>query len=462
MSCRSLDSCPDSTGTLDSDHPEQLDPASAARGASADDPLGLCDSVIEGKYRIGSLVGQGGHSYVYRAEHLTLAAPVAIKFLKPDSLRSEDDGSRSESFLEEGRLLFRACSFHPAVVQLKDCGSACTQRGAVPYLVMEWLDGRTLADELRGREPSEHNRSLHEALAKFAPVADCLGVLHARGITHRDIKPGNLIEVPGNVATPLKLADFGIAKWTHPDEPGASSSGLNLTPQFAAPEQWSRRLGKTGPWTDVYSFALCVMHWMAGHKSELATWDHVTTTLDPGHRPTPRHFGLELPTPVERVFERAVSLSPQDRYPTLTEFWAALTAAAGPRGEPRRSVPPTLLIAATLAAIATTLLVVGACAVGSRLQRSDTASAPQASTAPLDAPPASTALAPSQPSPSEPAPVPLRQESRPTQASESWRRSASPTASTPSPPPGASASLSPGSPPPPAPSDILRSRTGPL
>jgi len=430
----------------------------------ADDPLGLRDSVIDGKYRIDSLVGQGGHSYVYRAEHLTLEAPVAVKLLKPDSLRSQDDLSRSESFLEEGRLLFRACSLHPAVVQLKDCGSACTTHGAVAYLVMEWLAGRTLADEIGSRKPSERNRSLHEALAKFAPVADCLGVLHSRGITHRDIKPGNLIEVPGNVATPLKLADFGIAKWTAPDEPCSSTSGLKLTPQFAAPEQWSRRLGKTGPWTDVYSFALCVMHWMAGHKSELATWDHVTTTLDPGHRPTPRHFGLELPASVERVFERAVSLSPQDRYPTVTAFWAALTAAAGQRGGRPLPVRSTLLIAAAAAAIATTLLVVGACAVGSRFQRSATGSAPtpEASMAPLVALPASAAPAPSPSASLAPAAVPLRQNSRSTQASESRRRSSPPRESTPLPPPRAADSSPPESPPPSSPSDILRSRTGPL
>ena len=118
MSCPSLDSCADSTATLDPDQPELLAASPAPPGASAHDPLGLCGSVIEAKYRVDSLVGQGGHSYVYRAEHLALQAPVAVKFLKPDTLHSDDELLRSEAFLEEGRLLFRACSLHPAVVQL--------------------------------------------------------------------------------------------------------------------------------------------------------------------------------------------------------------------------------------------------------------------------------------------------------------------------------------------------------
>jgi len=425
----------------------------------------LCGSVIEAKYRVDSLVGQGGHSYVYRAEHLALQAPVAIKFLKPDTSHSEDELLRSEAFLEEGRLLFRACSLHPAVVQLKDCGSVCTPQGSVPFLVMEWLDGNTLADEIASRNASEGNRTLQQALSTFAPVAECLGVLHASGITHRDIKPGNLIEVPVSVATPIKLADFGIAKWTPTDQPCASTSGLKLTPQFAAPEQWSRRLGKTGPWTDVYSFALCVMHWMAGHKSDLATWDHVTTTLDPGHRPTPRHYGLELPSPVERVFERAVSLSPQARYPTAMEFWTALTDAAGTRARPRGSSVRTLVIATSASAFAAALLagIIHSRAIASPARAAGTASipSPEPSMArPLD-PLASAAVEPSPPEPQESSAAPPRPASRGNHGVEPKHRTnalggsapvaRTTTSSSPLPPTSS-----------PAPADILQSRTGPL
>ncbi len=158
---------------------------------SAEDPVGWAGSTLEGKYRIESRVGEGGFGLVYRGTDLRLGTAIAIKFLRSDlAIGPEEQRKFFRRFEREAKLLRRLSQATVGVVQAHDVGVATSPSGeATVFIVMEWVEGRTLADELCTRP----RRTLVEALKLMAPVLDALAVAHEMGITHRDLKPSNLM-----------------------------------------------------------------------------------------------------------------------------------------------------------------------------------------------------------------------------------------------------------------------------
>src|SRR5262245_60030066 len=120
---------------------------------NAPDPLGLEGQVIGEKYRIRSLCGRGGHSLVYRADHLVWGTPVAIKMFT--CLSSVDDSMREQllrEFIQEGKLITELSTRTAAIVQARDVGTFVSRDGVwMPYMVLEWLDGIALGDHLLQR-----------------------------------------------------------------------------------------------------------------------------------------------------------------------------------------------------------------------------------------------------------------------------------------------------------------------
>ena len=300
----------------------------------AKDIFSLVGTVVAGKYRFDEVVDRGGFSVVYRAYHLVLRQPVAVKCFV--SLATDDDGRAEhlDRFAREGALLTALSSRSVSIVQARDMGVLSTETHAsVPYLVLEWLEGRSLEAVLHKSGGSAPRLGLAELFRLFDGVCRALALAHSVGVAHRDIKPAN-IYVLGGELTPhatLKLLDFGIAKVMDMAAPElTATSGSVFSPQYAAPEQYNRGLGATGPWTDVHAICLVLLELMRGGQRVYPQREIqviAVACLDPKVRPTPRALGLEVSDAVEAVFARATAIAVADRYPDIGSFWAELAAA---------------------------------------------------------------------------------------------------------------------------------------
>ncbi len=302
------------------------------------DPFAWVGQTIDGKFRIEEVVGEGGFGVVYRAQHLGLGEPVAVKCLKiPGSLPPAERERFHQSFLEEGRILRRLSRSSVAVVQALDVGAAVAPNGAwTPYLVLEWLRGESLEDHLaKLRKNNNEKMSFVDAVELLEPAALAVAAAHDQGIAHRDIKPANFFTTDVDGISTMKVLDFGIAKViadnasiTRAFEQTGKTPSM-FTPFYGAPEQFNRRFGATGPWTDVYALALVLVEMVTGHSAldgDDATQLYIAST-DISLRPTPRGRGLATSHAIETVFQKALAVEPRSRYTSVRSFWKDLRAA---------------------------------------------------------------------------------------------------------------------------------------
>ena len=230
-------------------------------------------------YRIESLISRGGMGVVYRATHLGLERPVALKVIARE-LADQDDFR--ERFLRESRLA--ASLDHPSVVPIFDS----REEDGELIVAMRLVEGGDLKQRLKRSGPLP----AADAVELLAQVADALDVAHGRGIVHRDVKPHNIL-LEGDRAY---LSDFGLAKAV--EESGvASGASIVGTVEYMAPEQWRGR--RVGPPADIYSLG-CVLY-------ETLTGIVPYARQDADSEP-------EMPAGLDDVIERAVSKDPSDRY----------------------------------------------------------------------------------------------------------------------------------------------------
>ncbi|HTQ06989.1 MAG TPA: bifunctional serine/threonine-protein kinase/formylglycine-generating enzyme family protein [Polyangiaceae bacterium] len=325
---------------------------------SVRDPLGIVGTLVAEKYRIEKLVGEGGFAVVYRAMHTIWNKPVAIKFF--NGLSSAPIDQRSEfqqAFIQEGALLTELSSQTAAIVQARDVGTYTSPDGQwMPFMVLEWLEGFAL-DELLEREKRQGLApwTLAEVHALLGQVAAALDVAHGKGVAHRDIKPPNLFVLGTGAAgrdanAPVKVLDFGVAKMMSDNtqlKAALAKTGMGVTsftPQYGAPEQFSRTYGATGPWTDVFALALVAVEMLAG-KIALDGDDLVQLGFaagNPERRPTPRALGVALPDAVEAVFLKALAVRPEERFARAGEFWGAFARALAETGAGGRAPTPSV------------------------------------------------------------------------------------------------------------------------
>jgi serine/threonine-protein kinase len=183
--------------------------------------------VVAGKYRLDELLGEGGMGAIWKAFHLQLELPVAIKLLRPGFQNAE----LAERLRGEARVA--AGLMHPNIVRVFDVGES---EAGEPFIVMELLRGESLA-QLLARGPL----SPINVVRLLLPIAEALAAAHARGVVHRDVKPDNVfVTSAGRVALP-KLLDFGIAKVQTPAGGGRRNLTLSGTllgsPDYMSPEQ---------------------------------------------------------------------------------------------------------------------------------------------------------------------------------------------------------------------------------
>ncbi|HEX7604240.1 MAG TPA: protein kinase, partial [Polyangiaceae bacterium] len=312
-----------------------------------EDPLDLVGDLLDDQFRIDAFAGEGGLSVVYKGRHLGVDAPVAVKCLNlPSSLDEALARPIVESFHEGCRLHYKLARGSLNVAQTVASGTTIAPRtgATVPYLVREWLEGESLAGNLRRRRAENlHGRSLDAALALLESAAEGLGYAHAQRVAHLSVSPSNLfVTRRGDIQT-TKVLDFGVGRMIDeaaPDIRPGQGVGLHvLFPAYAAPEQLLRTLGTAGPSSDVYSFALVFLEVLSDRmvideKDFVSTMDRV---LDPKVRPSALAHGVKVSDAVEAVFVRAFSLDPAQRYPNVAELFRALQEAAPRRDSIRVS-----------------------------------------------------------------------------------------------------------------------------
>lgn len=314
------------------------------------DVFGLVGSVIDQRYRVDSIVGEGGFGVVYRGHHLSFDHPIAIKCLKvPMHFNAEGQEIFLQKFREEGKILSRL-SHHPAIVRVFDLGVTTARNGQqVPYLVLEWLQGTPLSRFLEERRGMAAQTGLPpgmsepDTLALMRPIVEALATVHAEGIAHRDIKPENIFYNPMAKGSRAKLLDFGIAKAMQEGDRvtriGAktSSNFSAFSPQHAAPEQFRPALyGATGPWTDVHALGLLFSELTSG-RAPMGQGDfgELLVAATSERRPSPRSLGAPVSEAFEGIVQRCIALDPRHRFVDARDLLAAMDQL-----ERRASAPP--------------------------------------------------------------------------------------------------------------------------
>ncbi len=316
------------------------------------DPFRLDGFVIDGKYRVATVVGDGGFGVVYRGVHKGFGELIAIKCLKiPGELDDTEREALLEQLREEGRILHRLSKVTNGIVQALDVGAFQAPTGAwVPYLILEWLEGVPLSVLMKAHAKEGHILSPLAALDLLDPAARALAVAHEQKVAHRDVKPANLFVTEVSGKRVLKVLDFGIAKVLseHHSKTGlfeaTGTAPTAFTPRYGAPEQFNKKRGASGPWTDVFALALIYVELVTGKKAlegDDPTQLYVASA-DTASRPTARARGGDVSDAVEAVLERALAVEPRERWADMGIFWEALESAVrsdSPRIEGRASKP---------------------------------------------------------------------------------------------------------------------------
>jgi putative two-component system response regulator len=273
--------------------------------------MSVAEGTFIGPYLIVDRIGRGGMATVYRAHHPALDRFVAIKVL-PEFFA--DDESYRERFQLEAQSVARL--HHPNILNAFDFG----QDRGVPYLVMELIEGGTLGDRMGS--PMD----IQQVVRWLRPIAGALDYAHANGVLHRDIKPSNILVRPDG--TPV-LADFGLAKLADSVRKLTASGVVFGTPEYMSPEQ---AVGEPlGPGADQYSLSAVAYEMLTGHvpftgeTPGAVLISHISRAM-----PATRELPGEISDHVDQALRKGMAKAPQNRYPTVGAFVAALTPAAWP------------------------------------------------------------------------------------------------------------------------------------
>jgi serine/threonine protein kinase len=287
-------------------------------------------TIVGGRYKIESRIGEGGMGYVVRARHLELDTLVAIKIVRPELAKNADAGER---LLEESRAMASIHSDY--IVGVQDAGRL--PDGSL-YLVLELVDGPDLDQVIT----AQGHLSSADTIAFALDACAGLGVAHERGIVHRDIKPENLLlSTDGNGLHRIKISDFGIAKRTaRIRERALTIPTMALgSPCYMAPEQMRNASdidGRADIWSlGVVLYEMCtgVIPFNASSPLEICT---MVMTASP--RP-PSEVRPGVVDGLERVINGCLQRDPQDRYQTVQELAHALSLVEVASGtESRRLV----------------------------------------------------------------------------------------------------------------------------
>ncbi len=278
---------------------------------------GLGERLVDGKYRVSGLIGRGAMGAVYAAEHVHLSKKVAIKVLH----RRSSDGD-VKRFLREARVV--GSLGHPNIVQVFDLGSL--DDGA-PFLVMDLLEGETLADRLE----LEQVLDPPTLLRIMSEVMSALSAAHERSIVHRDLKPDNifLARRPRSRES-AKLLDFGVSKSLLEENTlSLTRTGAVVgTPYYLAPEQ-ARGDAHIDPRVDIWAAGVVMYEAATGMMPFNAPNYNALLTKILHQRPKPpRSIRPELPHSIDAIISKALTHDPAGRFESADAMLAAIDEAA--------------------------------------------------------------------------------------------------------------------------------------
>ncbi|MBN1773570.1 MAG: serine/threonine protein kinase [Deltaproteobacteria bacterium] len=292
----------------------------------------LAGLVLDGKYRLTQPLGEGGMGFVYAGEHAVLGRPLAVKFLRPELAQDPTALARlrQEAIASSG-------IGSPHIVEVLDLGTA---PGGMPFIVMEYLRGRTLAALLEAQPVlpvSRIVRVLSQTLVGLAAA-------HARGIVHRDLKPENVFLVESAGEDFVKLLDFGVSKVRG----GLTTSNLTQTgavlgtPRYMAPEQAAGRRDVDHR-VDLWAGGVILYRALTGRfPFDAENYNALLAAILMQAPVPPRQFRPDLPPPLEAVILTALAREPDRRFGSAEQFRQAL--------QPWLAEPSGMLYAASAAA----------------------------------------------------------------------------------------------------------------
>lgn len=275
--------------------------------------------VLAGKYKVDQVLGAGGMGVVVRATHQILNSKVAMKFLLPEYV---NNSGIVERFLREARA---AVSIkNPHVAGVIDVG---TLESGSPYIVMEYLQGRDLADVL---EAEVYLRDVQRAGKFILQACEGLAAAHANGIVHRDIKPGNLfITNASDGSEQVKVLDFGISK------SGTELNNLTRTgavmgsPMYMSPEQM-RSTRNVDQRSDVWSLGVVAFELLTGRLPyEAETMTELVAMVLEHDPPRTRDLRADIPPALDDAVAGALTKNPDKRYADVGEFANDIALALG-------------------------------------------------------------------------------------------------------------------------------------
>lgn len=259
------------------------------------------NQLLKDRYRIQSILGEGGMGTVYMAQDTLLDRPRAIKELYPDPLASEAKLlAARKQFEQEAQALAKLR--HPSLPHVSDYFSV----DEYDYLVMDYVEGESLADILdRKKRPSEPLAS-----DWLAQILDALNYCHSHHIVHRDIKPANLILTPeGRIV----LVDFGLVKMVDPHNPQTATIVRGMgTPQYTPLEQYDHAVGHTDARSDIYALGATFYHLLTGSPPQPVA----QRILNPEAQSPIQQTNPKISTWMARYVQKAMAIRPEDRHQT--------------------------------------------------------------------------------------------------------------------------------------------------
>jgi serine/threonine-protein kinase len=263
--------------------------------------------LLSDRYELGETLGYGGMSEVHRGRDVRLGRDVAVKVLRADLAR---DPQFQHRFRREAQNA--AALNHPAIVAVYDTGETASDYGPLPYIVMEFVEGRTLRDIVKTEGPMDEQR----AMETMADVCAALDFSHRNGIIHRDVKPANVMI---NNAGAVKVMDFGIARALADGQGVTQTAAVVGTAQYLSPEQARGELVDAR--SDVYA-AGCVLYELitgdppfTGDSPVAVAYQHVREDPIPPSRQNP-----DVSAALDAVVLKAMSKNPANRYQSAAEM----------------------------------------------------------------------------------------------------------------------------------------------
>lgn len=292
-------------------------------------------TVLNGRYILGRVLGQGGFGITYIAQDHKNGSLVAVKEYFPDTMAARTDGHSVSAYTgqrEENFLYGKECFLNEAKTLAEFIGNpnivrvhSYFEENNTAYFVMDYVQGTSFQDYLK-----QHGRlSWQETKRILEPVIGALASVHSKGVIHRDVTPDNIyITNDGTV----KLLDFGAARYSLGDK--SRSLDVVLKHGYAPREQYSRH-GRQGPYTDVYALGATFYYALTGRlpPDSIDRQDEDEFIL-------PSSLGVKLPAKAEDALCKALAVSAQDRFQSMSEFYLALNEGDEEPVPPTPPVPP--------------------------------------------------------------------------------------------------------------------------